>query len=130
MMLRAALLIVALVSSSASIAQQRCRIRERCARRGAAEVKRWLCTLAALLMVQPALAQEKKPEPVGFPDAPGKDVLVSKCFQCHSPNMWMDQRQDRRAWESTLYRMVGRGALWTQDEIKQMADYLGNTYGK
>ena len=44
--------------------------------------------------------------------------------------MWMDQRQDRRAWESTLYRMVGRGALWTQDEIRQMADYLGNVYGR
>ena len=56
-------------------------------------------------------------------DAPGKEVLVNKCFQCHSPNMWMDQRQDRRAWESALYRMVGRGALWTQDEIKQMADF-------
>jgi hypothetical protein len=26
--------------------------------------------------------------------------------------------------------MVGRGALWTQDEIRQMADYLGNTYAK
>ena len=93
-------------------------------------MKRWLCTLAALLIYQPALAQEKKPAPVRFPDAPGKDVLVSKCFQCHSPNMWMDQRQDRRAWESTLYRMVGRGALWTQDEIKQMADYLGDVYGR
>ena len=44
--------------------------------------------------------------------------------------MWMAQRQDRRAWESTLYRMVGRGALWTEDEIRQMADYLGNVYGK
>src|SRR5947207_562617 len=88
--------------------------------------------LAGVLLAQPALAQEKKPAAaaVGFPDAPGKDVLVSKCFQCHSPNMWMDQRQDRRAWESALYRMVGRGALWTQDEIKQMADYLGNVYGR
>ena len=52
------------------------------------------------------------------------------CFQCHGPNMWSRQRQDRRAWESTLYRMVGRGALWTEDEIRQMADYLGNAYGK
>src|SRR5919108_3273980 len=77
-----------------------------------------------------ALAQPKKPAAAGFPDAPGKDVLVAKCFQCHSPNMWMDQRQDRRAWESTLYRMVGRGALWTKDEIKQMADYLGDVYGR
>ena len=86
--------------------------------------------VAGGLLAQAAIAQQKKPAaPVGFPDAPGKEVLVSKCFQCHSPNMWMDQRQDRRAWESTLYRMVGRGALWTEDEIKQMADYLGNTYG-
>ncbi len=43
--------------------------------------------------------------------------------------MWRDQRQDARAWEANLYRMVGRGALWTTDEIKQMADYLGTDFG-
>ena len=86
--------------------------------------------LAALSVCGAASAQRKAPAAaVGFPDAPGKDVLVSKCFQCHAPTMWMDLRQDRRGWESTLYRMVGRGALWTQDEIKQMAEYLGNVYG-
>lgn len=87
-----------------------------------------VATLAACV----ASAQEPKkaaPGP-GFPDAPGKDVLLAKCFQCHGPNMWLRQRQDRRAWESTLYRMVGRGALWTQDEIKAMSDYLGAVYGK
>lgn len=76
-----------------------------------------------------ALAQQKPGTP-GFPDAPGRDVLVSKCFQCHAPTMWIAHRQDRRGWESTLYRMVGRGALWTEDEIKAMADYLGAVYGK
>ena len=74
-------------------------------------------------------SQERAAGP-GFPDAPGKDVLVSKCFQCHGPSMWMALRQDRRAWEGTLYRMVGRGALWTEDDIKAMADYLGKAYGK
>ena len=88
-----------------------------------------LALLAVVLLSQPALAQRSKPAPVGFPDAPGKDVLVSKCFQCHSPNMWMDQRQERRAWESTLYRMVGRGALWTPEEIRLMAEYLGTDLG-
>jgi hypothetical protein len=78
----------------------------------------------ALLICGSALAQ-KKPEGPGFPDAPGKEVLVGKCFQCHTPAMWMDHRQDRRGWESTLYRMVGRGALWSEEEIKAMADYLG-----
>ena len=84
--------------------------------------------LTVLLLFQQSVFAQKPPP--GFPDAPGKDTLVAKCFQCHSPNMWMDQRQERRAWESALYRMVGRGALWTQDEIKQMADYLGNVYGR
>jgi cytochrome c5 len=79
-----------------------------------------------------ALAQRSQQRPAAdaFPDAPGKEVLLSKCFQCHGPSMWSAQRQDRRAWESTLYRMVGRGALWTEDEIRAMADYLGATYGK
>jgi len=92
--------------------------------------RRWqiLALLIALSFCGRAFAQRKPP--VGSPDAPGKDVLFSKCFQCHSAGMWTAQRQDRRAWESTLYRMVGRGALWTQDEIRQMADYLGIVYGR
>jgi hypothetical protein len=85
---------------------------------------------AALLACCAALAQQPARAAPGFPDAPGKETLVAKCFQCHGPNMWTSQRQDRRAWESALYRMVGRGALWTEEEIKAMADYLGTVYGK
>ncbi len=59
---------------------------------------------------------------------PGRAVVLSKCFQCHTDAMFRDQRQDRRAWESTIYRMIGRGALWTPEEIKLMADYLGAEY--
>jgi cytochrome c5 len=93
-------------------------------------VRRQALMLAALAVLCGSAAAQRKPAAaVGFPDAPGKEVLVAKCFQCHSPGMFMDQRQDRRAWESTLYRMVGRGALWSEDEIRQMADYLGNVYG-
>jgi mono/diheme cytochrome c family protein len=78
------------------------------------------------LAQQPARQARAAP---GFPDAPGKEVLLAKCFQCHGPNMWIYHRQDRRAWESTLYRMVGRGALWTEEEITAMANYLGTVYG-
>lgn len=75
-------------------------------------------------------AQAPERKPPGFPDGPGKDVLLAKCFQCHGPNMWIYHRQDRRAWESTLYRMVGRGALWSEEEVRAMADYLGTFYGR
>ena len=92
-----------------------------------------IIAMLAILASAPALAQRSAGQSTrdnAFPDAPGRDVLVTKCFQCHSPNMWADQRQDRRAWEATLYRMVGRGALWSEDEIGRMADYLGAAYSR
>lgn len=91
---------------------------------------RRLAVVLAGALALPASAFAQKQAAPGFPDGPGKEVVVAKCFQCHGPNMWMDQRQDRRAWESTLYRMVGRGALWNEEEIGRMADYLGAVYGK
>ncbi len=59
----------------------------------------------------------------------GQQTFQDKCFQCHGDTMWRDLKQDRRAWEGTLFRMVGRGALWTEEEIGQMADYLAGAYG-
>jgi len=82
--------------------------------------------LCCALLHSSAFAQRAKPP--GFPDGPGKDVLLAKCFQCHAPTMWQDHGQDRRGWESVLYRMVGRGALWTEDEIGTMAGYLAAAY--
>jgi mono/diheme cytochrome c family protein len=77
-----------------------------------------------LFLVAPVQAQQ----PAGAAN-PGKDMVASKCFQCHTDAMFRDGRQDRRGWEATIYRMVGRGGLWTQDEIKLMADYLGEAFG-
>jgi len=96
------------------------------------ELLRSLIAIALIGASSAAIAQRggKPPAAVGFPDSPGKEVLLDKCFQCHTPAMWMDHRQDRRGWEGTIFRMVGRGALWTEDEIKAMADYLGKTYSK
>lgn len=59
-----------------------------------------------------------------LPDGPGRDVLTAKCYQCHGRGMWQDLRLDRRGWEGVVYRMVGKGALWTEDEINAMVDYL------
>jgi mono/diheme cytochrome c family protein len=85
---------------------------------------------AGSTLAAPVLAQEAKQEARETgPAHPGRIVVLSKCFQCHTDAMFRDQRQDRRAWEATLYRMIGRGALWTPEEIKLMADYLGAEYG-
>ena len=91
---------------------------------------RTVLALVACGLLAPLPAAAQRAKPAGFPDAPGKDVLVAKCFQCHAPTMWQDHRQDRRGWEGVLYRMVGRGALWTEEEIKTMAEYLAAAYPK
>ena len=78
--------------------------------------------LAAALAPVAALAQTPA-------TGKGAEILAAKCLQCHADAMWRDQRQSARAWEATLYRMVGRGALWEADEIKQMATYLGSDFG-
>ena len=77
---------------------------------------------AAVTPAAAANAQEAGPHP-------GRAVVLSKCFQCHTDAMFRDQRQDRPAWEATIYRMVGRGGLWTPEEIRLMADYLGTEFG-
>lgn len=82
----------------------------------------WTLACAPLLLTVPASAQDAAP-------SAGKQMVAGKCFQCHTDAMFRDQRQDRRAWEATIYRMVGRGGLWTPDEIKVMADYLGTELG-
>jgi cytochrome c5 len=64
-----------------------------------------------------------------LPDGPGRDVLTKKCFQCHQISMWSSSRHDRTGWEGVMYRMVGRGALWTEDEIRAMVDYLARVRG-
>jgi mono/diheme cytochrome c family protein len=76
----------------------------------------------ALISAAPAHAQSAAP-------SPGRDLVQAKCFQCHTDTMFRDGRQDRRAWEAAIYRMVGRGGLWTSDEIKTIADYLGAEFG-
>ena len=88
-----------------------------------------LLPVALALALAPCAAGAQQAKPIGFPDAPGRDLTLKLCFQCHADTMWRDHRQDRRGWEGVLYRMVGRGALWSEDEINAMAGYLVAVYG-
>ena len=86
-------------------------------------IVRKACTAFACVPLILAASASAQPQPKGA------ELVAAKCGQCHSSAMWQDQRQDARAWEANLYRMVGRGALWTTEEIKSMAEYLGTDFG-
>ena len=87
--------------------------------------------LAALCLASTGwvLAQDSAPKTAAAPANPGRDLVVGRCLQCHSDAIWRDQRQDARAWEATLYRMVARGAVWTGEDIKTMSNYLATDFG-
>jgi len=87
-----------------------------------------IAVAAALLCTSAAAQQPTTPQPSAA-EHPGRAVVTAKCFQCHTDAMFRDARQDRRAWEAAIYRMIGRGGLWTAEEIKLMADYLGTEFG-
>ena len=104
-----------------------------------------LIRAAALLLLASLWVSTQTVAGAGFPAGPtgveadlqvrlnegaGKEILTRKCFQCHQASMWSPLRQDRKAWEGVLYRMVGRGALWTEAEINAMADFLAQTRGQ
>jgi cytochrome c5 len=83
----------------------------------------------ACAMLWSASAGAQQPTQQAPAEHKGLTIIKSTCFQCHTDAMWRDQRQDARAWKANLYRMVGRGALWTTEQIDQMADYLGTDFG-
>jgi competence protein ComEA len=59
-----------------------------------------------------------------LPDAPGKDVTVRVCSQCHEPQRAASVRLTRDAWEAVLEKMVGLGMRASDDELKQILEYL------
>ncbi len=76
-----------------------------------------------------SLAASAQDVPKAAVPNPGRELLLDKCAQCHTDSIWRDQRQDARAWEATLYRMLGRGGVWSSEEIKSMTAYLASDFG-
>jgi competence protein ComEA len=76
-------------------------------------------TLASVMTVGASLIAQGQ-----LPDAPGKDVTVRVCSQCHEPQRAASVRLTRDAWESVLQKMVGLGMRASDDELKQILEYL------
>ena len=63
-------------------------------------------------------------------DAPGADLVRSKCTLCHDLGNITRIRQTREEWEDTLKTMIRRGAPITPADETIIVDYLTKYYGK
>jgi len=63
-----------------------------------------------------------------LPDAPGKDQVVNVCGKCHEPQRVAALRLTREGWEEVVAKMVSLGAKAGDDELKQITDYLAESF--
>jgi hypothetical protein len=85
--------------------------------------------LLLLLVVTPALAEQA---PLRLKDAPGKDLVSTKCVLCHSLDYipMNSPFLDRQGWEKTVKKMIDvMGANISPDESRLITDYLSTNYG-
>jgi DNA uptake protein ComE-like DNA-binding protein len=83
-------------------------------------------TLFAALFVlaigTPAFAQ------VQLPDGAGKEVAERLCSVCHEAERAASVRLTRDGWEGELAKMVDLGMTATDEEMKQLLDYLSEHF--
>src|SRR3954451_12157940 len=58
-----------------------------------------------------------------FPAGDGRDTTLKICGKCHSPNIILASGRDRTGWENTITKMVRLGAVGSDEDYSEIADY-------
>jgi competence protein ComEA len=77
---------------------------------------------AVPLFVTSAAAQGQLPE------APGKEAMIRVCGTCHEPQRSAALRLTREGWQDVMAKMMTLGAKATEEEQKQIVDYLSEHF--
>jgi len=59
-----------------------------------------------------------------FPPGDGRETTLRVCGKCHSPTIVLAYGQKREGWEKTITKMVRLGAVGSDEEFTDIADYL------
>lgn len=63
-----------------------------------------------------------------LPDAPGKDVTVKLCANCHAAETVASVRHTPEGWRDVIAKMVAAGAEGTQLELETVHQYLSTQF--
>ena len=64
-----------------------------------------------------------------LPEGTGKSIFENTCGGCHGADIVVGQTGTREVWQDTIDSMRGRGALGTDDDFKQIVNYLTKYFG-
>jgi hypothetical protein len=108
-------------------------VKSRRAARAAPVAALWAALSAALCSALWAASATAPPaaEITDLKDGPGRDLTIGRCIVCHSVEYIPANApaMDRASWQKSVQKMRERfGAPITDDEAKQIVDYLAANY--
>jgi len=63
-----------------------------------------------------------------LPDAPGRDVMLKLCSNCHAADVVASVRFPPQGWRDVIARMVAAGAKGTDQELETVFEYVSTQF--
>jgi mono/diheme cytochrome c family protein len=92
-----------------------------------------LCAAVCSALWAGAVGAPRAAEITQLKDGPGRDLTIGRCIICHSVEYIPANApaMDRASWQKSVQKMRERfGAPITDDEAKQILDYLAANYAE
>lgn len=68
------------------------------------------------------------PTPFVYAETEGAKLLEERCSVCHPSSRPKSKQKTPEQWETTVNRMMGKGAKLSEEEKAVLLDFLGKTY--
>ena len=89
----------------------------------------WLAA-AAFASIYPNGVRAAARQSIEARPAPGREVFLKLCSDCHGIEDVIASRRSRDQWREVIDRMVDKGAAGTEDELAATLRYLLAAYGR
>jgi competence protein ComEA len=91
---------------------------------------KFVCVLALVgLLGSPLLFVARAQDQDPFPDGPGKQLMLTKCSQCHDTDRIAAQRLTQDGWDSEMSKMIQNGLQLSDQEYGTILNYLATYLG-
>ena len=81
-----------------------------------------------LLIMLTGFALSTIPSAVVYAESEGAKLLEERCSVCHPSSRPKSKQKSPDQWESTVNRMMGKGAKLSEEEKRVLLDFLSKTY--
>ncbi len=86
----------------------------------------WLATSVLFL----SLSLAATPQVPVLPEAPGKQIVLKLCGNCHGIAILFEPKRTREAWRKSVEQMAALGVDGSEEEFETVVSFLTRHFGK